>query len=629
MKKDTKTPLGKDRPSKRTHFRSNIVKSLKRLNLSEILKKAIPYIIFGYFGNKFTYAFRLTQEKNFAMRLVKSLGRFGQAFENLMPSFNGYDLLGGVITGVSLWLIVYLKKKNAKKFRHGLEYGSARWGSRKDIIPYMDEDDPDNNMIITKTESVRLNGRPKSIEYAVNKNVMVIGGSGSGKTRFFVKPQIMQLHSSYIISDPKGQVLIETGKMLQQAGYVIKVIDTTDFDSSMHYNPFAYLRSEKDIMKLITILMANTTGDKQASSDPFWENAERLVYMAYIGYIYYECIEEEQNFGTLVDMINASETREDDEDFKNAIDLIFEELEQDEPNHFAVRQYRKLKLSAGKTFKSIMISCAARLSAFDFMELREITSYDEMDIGSIGERKTALFMIMSDTDTTYNFLMAIMEAQMFNMLCDIAGKHKGGRLPVHVRFLLDEFANIGKIPDFEKIISVIRSREISACIILQSKAQLKAIYKDHAGTIVDNCDSMLFLGGKGEETIKELSAILGKETIDVQYTTDTRGAQQSFSTNNQKTGKELMTPDEIAVMKGNKCIFQLRGVRPFLSDKYDITKHKRYKLLSDYNEKNAFDIKKYMSTKLKLKPNQEIELYDLGTIEDNDKTNLEDTNGRT
>ena len=546
-----------------------------------------------------------------------------------MPSFNGYDLLGGVITGVALWLIVYLKKKNAKKFRHGLEYGSARWGSRKDIIPYMDEDDPDNNMIITKTESVRLNGRPKSIEFAVNKNVIVIGGSGSGKTRFFVKPQIMQLHSSYIISDPKGQVLIETGKMLQQAGYVIKVIDTTDFDSSMHYNPFAYLRSEKDIMKLITILMANTTGDKQASSDPFWENAERLVYMAYIGYIYYECIEEEQNFGTLVDMINASETREDDEDFKNAIDLIFEELEQDEPNHFAVRQYRKLKLSAGKTFKSIMISCAARLSAFDFMELREITSYDEMDIGSIGERKTALFMIMSDTDTTYNFLMAIMEAQMFNMLCDIAGKHKGGRLPVHVRFLLDEFANIGKIPDFEKIISVIRSREISACIILQSKAQLKAIYKDHAGTIVDNCDSMLFLGGKGEETIKELSAILGKETIDVQYTTDTRGAQQSFSTNNQKTGKELMTPDEIAVMKGNKCIFQLRGVRPFLSEKYDITKHKRYKLLSDYNEKNAFDIKKYMSTKLKLKPNQEIELYDLGTIEDTDKTNLEDTNGRT
>lgn len=596
----------------------NIVKKLRRLKLSELLRKAFPYIIFGYFGNKFTYSFRLTTDKNFAMRLINCLGKFGQAFANPMPSFNGYDLLGGVITGLSLWLIVYLKKKYAKKFRPGSEYGSARWGTQKDIIPYMDEEDPDNNMIITKTESLRLNGRPKSMEYAVNKNIMVIGGSGSGKTRFFVKPQLMQLHSSYIISDPKGQVLIETGKMLQQAGYVIKVIDTTDFDCSMHYNPFAYLRSEKDIMKLITILMANTTGEKQASSDPFWENAERLVYMAYIGYIYYECIEEEQNFGTLVDMINASDTREDDEDFKNAIDLIFEELEEEEPNHFAVRQYRKLKLSAGKTFKSIMISCAARLSAFDFMELREITSYDELDIGNIGERKTALFMIMSDTDTTYNFLMAILEAQMFNMLCDIAGKHKGGRLPVHVRFLLDEFANIGKIPDFEKIISVIRSREISACIILQSKAQLKALYKDHAGTIVDNCDSMLFLGGKGEETIKELSAILGKETIDFYTTTDTRGANPSFATNNQKTGKELMTPDEIAVMKGNKCIFQLRGVRPFLSEKYDITKHKRYKLLSDFNEKNTFNIKKYMSTKLKLKPEQEVELYEVGRIEETD-----------
>ena len=573
-------------------------------------------MIFGYLGNKFCYAFRLTTDKNFALRLVNSLGKFGQAFSNPMPSFNGYDLLGGIITGIGLWLIVYIKKKNAKKYRHGSEYGSARWGKQKDIIPYMDEEDPDNNIILTKTESVRLNGRPKSIEYAVNKNVMVIGGSGSGKTRFFVKPQIMQLHSSYIISDPKGQVLIETGKMLQQAGYVIKVIDTTDFDSSMHYNPFAYLRSEKDIMKLITILMANTTGEKQSASDPFWENAERLVYMAYIGYIYYECIEEEQNFGTLVDMINASETREDDEDFKNAIDLIFEELEEENPNHFAVRQYRKLKLSAGKTFKSIMISCAARLSAFDFLELRDITSYDELDIGSIGERKTALFMIMSDTDTTYNFLMAILEAQMFNMLCDIAGKHKGGRLPVHVRFLLDEFPNIGKIPEFEKIIAVIRSREISACIILQSKSQLKALYKDHAGTIIDNCDSMLFLGGKGDETIKDLSMLLGKETIDIDYYTDTRGASPSFATNTQKLGKDLLTPDEIAVLKGNKCIFQLRGVRPFLSEKYDITKHKRYKLLSDYNEKNAFDIKKYMSTKLKLKSEQVVDIYNFGRIEE-------------
>ena len=606
----------KKRKKRRKLPRSNIIKGLKRLKLSEFLKKAFPYIIFGYLGNKFCYAFRLTTDKNFALRLVNSLGKFGQAFSDPMPSFNGYDLLGGIITGIGLWLIVYIKKKNAKKYRHGSEYGSARWGKQKDIIPYMDEEDPDNNIILTKTESVRLNGRPKSIEYAVNKNVMVIGGSGSGKTRFFVKPQIMQLHSSYIISDPKGQVLIETGKMLQQAGYMIKVIDTTNFDSSMHYNPFAYLRSEKDIMKLITILMANTTGEKQSASDPFWENAERLVYMAYIGYIYYECIEEEQNFGTLVDMINASETREDDEDFKNAIDLIFEELEEENPNHFAVRQYRKLKLSAGKTFKSIMISCAARLSAFDFLELRDITSYDELDIGSIGERKTALFMIMSDTDTTYNFLMAILEAQMFNMLCDIAGKHKGGRLPVHVRFLLDEFPNIGKIPEFEKIISVIRSREISACIILQSKSQLKALYKDHAGTIIDNCDSMLFLGGKGEDTIKDLSMLLGKETIDIDYYTDTRGASPSFATNTQKLGKDLLTPDEIAVLKGNKCIFQLRGVRPFLSEKYDITKHKRYKLLSDYNEKNAFDIKKYMSTKLKLKTDQVVDIYNFGRIEE-------------
>ena len=596
--------------------KSSIIKRLKHLKLSEFLRKAFPYIIFGYFGNKFTYAFRLTTDKNFAIRLVNSLEKFGQAFANPMPSFNGYDLLGGIITGVGLWLIVYIKKKNAKKYRPGSEFGSARWGRQKDIIPYVDEEDPDNNMIITKTESIRLNSRPKSMAYAVNKNIMVIGGSGSGKTRFFVKPQIMQLHSSYIISDPKGQVLIETGKMLQKAGYIIKVIDTTDFDSSMHYNPFAYLRSEKDIMKLITILMANTTGEKQASNDPFWENAERLVYMAYIGYIYYECIEEEQNFGTLVDIINASETREDDEDFKNAIDLIFEELEKEEPNHFAVRQYRKLKLSAGKTFKSIMISCAARLSAFDFMELREITSYDELDIGNVGERKTALFMIMSDTDTTYNFLMAILEAQMFNLLCDIAGKHKGGRLPVHVRFLLDEFANIGKIPDFEKIISVIRSREISACIILQSKAQLKALYKDHTGTIIDNCDSLLFLGGKGEETIKDLSTLLGKETIDINYYTDTRGANPTFAINTQKLGKDLMTPDEIAVMKGDKCIFQLRGVRPFLSEKYDITKHKRYKLLSDYDEKNVFDVKKYMSTKLKLKPNQVVDVYDLGVIKE-------------
>ena len=602
---------------RRKPTKEKLLKKLRRIKLSGILKKAFPYIIFGYFGNKFTYAFRITTDKNFAVRLVNSLGKFGQAFADPMPSFNGYDMLGGLVTGVGMWLIVYLKKKNAKKYRRGIEYGSARWGTPKEIMPYMDEDDPDNNMIMTQTESIRMNGRPKSIKYAVNKNVLVIGGSGSGKTRFFVKPQLMQLHSSYVVSDPKGQVLIETGKMLAQAGYEIKVINTIEFSESMHYNPFAYIRCEKDIMKLVNIFMANTTGEKQSSNDPFWDNAERLLYMAYIGYIYYECIEEEQNFGTLVEMINASETREDDEDFKNAIDLIFEELEEENPDHFAVLQYRKLKLSAGKTMKSILISCATRLAPFDIKELREITTYDEMDIENLGERKTALFMIMSDTDDTYNFLMAILEAQMFNLLCDIAGKHKGGRLPVHVRFILDEFANIGKIPGFQRTIAVIRSREISACIILQSKSQLKALYKDYAENIMDNCDSMLFLGGKGEETVKDLSTLLGKETIDSQQMSETRGQSPSTSISNQKLGKELMTPDEIAVMNGIKCIFQVKGVRPFLSEKYDITKHKRYKLLADNeNDKNAFDIKKYMSTKLKIKPDQEIEVYDLGVIEE-------------
>ena len=594
----------------------NLSKKLKKVNLSKLIKKAVPYIIFGYFGNKLTYSFRLTNDKNFFMRLVRSLGNLGKAFENILPSFNGYDLLGGVITGALIWLIVYMKKKNAKKYRRGYEYGSARWGTEKDIENFMDTENPDNNIIFTQTESIMLNGRPKKPEYAVNKNVLVVGGSGSGKTRFFVKPQLLQCHSSYVVSDPKGTVLNECGKMLVMNGYKIISINTIDFSSSMHYNPFAYIRSEKDIMKLVTIFMTNTKGENQASGDQFWDNAERLLYMAYIGYIYYECIEEEQNFGTLVDMINASETREDDEDFKNAIDLIFEDLEKVEPDHFAVLQYKKLKLSAGKTMKSILISCATRLAPFDIKELRELTEYDEMNIEEMGETKTALFMIMSDTDSTFNFLMAMLEAQMFNILCDIAGQKHGGRLPIHVRFILDEFSNIGKIPEFEKIISVIRSREISACIILQSKSQLKALYKDHAGTICDNCDSQLFLGGRGEETIKELSALLGKETIDIQTTSESKGQSPSTGTNNQKLGKELMTPDEIAVMSGKKCIFQLRGVRPFLSDKYDITKHKRYWQLSDYDEKNTFNIKKYTSKRLEIKPDQEVEVYDAGVIEE-------------
>ena len=594
----------------------NLSKKLKKINFLKLIKKALPYIIFGYFGNKMTYSFRLTTDKNFFMRLVKSLGNLGKAFENIFPSFNGYDLLGGVITGALIWLIVYLKKKNAKKYRRGYEYGSARWGTEKDIEPFMDSENFDNNIILTQTEYIRLNGKQKSPEYAVNKNVLIVGGSGSGKTRFFVKPNLLQCSSSVVVSDPKGTVLEECGLMLKRNGYRIVSINTIDFSKSMHFNPFAYIRSEKDIMKLVTIFMANTKGDNQSGGDPFWDNAERLLYMAYIGYIFYECIPEEQNFGTLVDMINASDTREDDEEFKNAIDLIFDDLEKENPEHFALLQYRKFKLAAGKTAKSILISCAARLAPFDIKELRELTDYDEMDIEMIGVRKTALFMIMSDTDSTFNFIIAMLEAQMFNILCDLAGNEYGGRLPIHVRFILDEFSNIGKIPEFEKIISVIRSREISACIILQSKAQLKALYKDHAGTICDNCDSQLFLGGRGDETLKELSGLLGKETIDIQNTSETRGQSPSNGINNQKMGKELMTPDEIAVMSGKKCIFQLRGVRPFLSDKYDITKHKRYKLLSDYNPKNKFDIKKYMSRRIEIASDQEVDVYDMGEIEE-------------
>ena len=420
---------------------SDIKKKLKKVQFSKVLKKAVPYIIFGYFGNKISYSFRLTTDKNFFMRLVKCLGNLGKAFENIFPSLNGYDLLGGIITGILIWFVVFMKKKNAKKYRRGYEYGSARWGTEKDIENYMDTENLDNNIIITQTESIMLNGRPKKPEYAVNKNVLVIGGSGSGKTRFFVKPNLCQCHCSYILTDPKGTTLDECGKMLLRNGYKIITINTIDFSKSMHYNPFAYIRSEKDILKLVTIFMANTKGENQGSGDQFWDNAERLLYMAYIGYIYYECIEEEQNFGTLVDMINASETREDDEDFKNAIDLIFEDLEKAEPTHFAVLQYKKLKLSAGKTLKSILISCATRLAPFDIKELRELTEYDEMDIEDIGETKTALFMIMSDTDSTFNFLMAMLEAQMFNILCDIAGEKHGGKLPIHVRFILDEFAN--------------------------------------------------------------------------------------------------------------------------------------------------------------------------------------------
>lgn len=593
-----------------------VAKKFVKAGGTKLLLKVFPYLLFGYFGNKIAYAYRMTEAPDFFNKLMGSLSNLGVAFEHILPSFHPMDLIIGAVIGVGMRLVVYMKGKNAKKFRKGEEYGSARWGNAKDIEPYMDLENPENNVILTQTEGLIMNGKPKGPKYARNKNILVIGGSGSGKTRFFVKPNLMQLHSSYVITDPKGTVLLEVGQMLYDAGYEIKVLNTINFKKSMHYNPFAYIHSEKDILKLVNTLIVNTKGEGQQATEDFWVKAEKLLYQAYIGYIYYECVKEEQNFITLIDMINASETREDDENFKNAIDLIFEELEADEPDHFAVKQYKKYKLAAGKTAKSILISCGARLAPFDIKELRDLTEYDEMELDKIGERKTAMFMIMSDTDGTFNFILAMMQSQMFNLLCECADDLHNGKLPVHVRFLLDEFANIGQIPQFDKLIATIRSREISASIILQSKSQLKAIYKDNADTIEGNCDTTLFLGGKEKTTLKEMSEILGKETIDLYNTSDTRGNSPSYGLNYQKTGKELMSQDEIAVMDGGKCIMQLRGVRPFFSDKFDITKHKRYKELSDFDEKNLFDVEAFLSTKLKMKKSQIIETHDMGTIED-------------
>ena len=593
-----------------------VAKKFVKAGGTKLLLKVFPYLLFGYFGNKIAYAYRVTEAPDFFNKLMGSLSNLGVAFEHILPSFHPMDLIIGAVIGVGMRLVVYMKSKNAKKFRKGEEYGSARWGNAKDIEPYMDLENPENNVILTQTEGLIMNGKPKGPKYARNKNILVIGGSGSGKTRFFVKPNLMQLHSSYVITDPKGTVLLEVGQMLYDAGYEIKVLNTINFKKSMHYNPFAYIHSEKDILKLVNTLIVNTKGEGQQATEDFWVKAEKLLYQAYIGYIYYECVKEEQNFITLIDMINASETREDDENFKNAIDLIFEELEADEPDHFAVKQYKKYKLAAGKTAKSILISCGARLAPFDIKELRDLTEYDEMELDKIGERKTAMFMIMSDTDGTFNFILAMMQSQMFNLLCECADDLHNGKLPVHVRFLLDEFANIGQIPQFDKLIATIRSREISASIILQSKSQLKAIYKDNADTIEGNCDTTLFLGGKEKTTLKEMSEILGKETIDLYNTSDTRGNSPSYGLNYQKTGKELMSQDEIAVMDGGKCIMQLRGVRPFFSDKFDITKHKRYKELSDFDEKNLFDVEAFLSTKLKMKKSQIIETHDMGTIED-------------
>ena len=539
-----------------------------------------------------SYAVRLSEE-NILISVVKGVSELTKA---PLLSFHFTDISVGIVGALAVKGILYLRSKNAKKFRKGIEYGSARWGTPEDIKPYIDEDFF-SNILLTNTERLTMNSRPINPKFARNKNVLVIGGSGSGKTRFFVKPNLMQMTTSYCVTDPKGTILVECGKMLQKGGYKIRSLNTINFKKSMHYNPFAYIRSEKDILKLVNVIIANTKGDGEKSGEDFWVKAERILYCALIGYIYYEAPEEEKNFITLLDLINVSEAREDDENYKSPVDMLFDRLAEREPEHFAVKQYVKFKQAAGKTLKSILISCGARLAPFDIKELRDLMEYDELELDTLGDEKTALFVIISDTDDTFNFVVAIMYSQLFNLLCDKADNEYGGRLPVHVRCLLDEFSNIGQIPKFEKLIATIRSREISACIILQAQSQLKAIYKDNADTIIGNCDTTLFLGGKEKSTLKELSETLGKETIDMYNTSETRSNQNSYGTNYQKLGKALMSEDELSVMDGGKCILQLRGVRPFLSDKYDITKHPRYKMLSDYDKRNAFDMEKYMKRK--------------------------------
>lgn len=589
-----------------------------RKNGKKWVIRNLPYFLFGFFCNKVSWLFSQSEGRNGWEKIVATGNRMDQLVVSPFLSWKKTDVLIGVFGGIGLWMIVFYRGKHAKKYRHGREYGSARWGTEKDIAPY---EDPvfEKNLILTETEHLMLSGRPKEPKYARNKNVLVIGGSGSGKTRFYVKPNLMQLHSSYVVTDPKGSILVECGKMLQKNGYQIKVLNTINFKKSMHYNPFAYIRSEKDILKFVNTLIVNTKGEGQSGTEDFWVKAEKLLYQAYIGYIWYECVEEERNMASLLEMIQASETREEEETFQNAIDLLFEELAERDPEHFAVKQYKKYKLAAGKTAKSILISCGARLAPFDIKELRELTSYDELELERLGEEKTALFVILSDTDDTFNFLVSILYSQMFHLLCDRADDVYHGRLPVHVRCLLDEFANIGQIPKFEKLIATIRSREISASIILQSKSQLKAIYKEQAETIEGNCDSTLFLGGKEKVTLKEMAELLGKETIDLYHTSDTRGTQRSYGLNYQKTGKELMSQDELAVMDGGKCILQVRGVRPFFSNKFDITKHKQYKNLSDFDPKNTFDIENYVKNRSKwiLKGEVKVdEVFDGGVIEE-------------
>ena len=620
----------------------------KQLDIKKLLILNLPYLLMGLFATNFGEAWRMAQGADASAKMLSFFSTLPVALASWWPSLHPLDLLVGLCCGAGLRLAVYLKSKNAKKYRHGMEYGSARWGTHEDIAPYVD---PvfQNNVILTKTESLTMNSRPKDPKTARNKNVLVIGGSGSGKTRFWLKPNLMQMHSSYVVTDPKGTILVECGKMLQRGTpkmrpklgkdhqpvkdrhgnpvyetvkdkngkvvyepYRIKVLNTINFKKSMHYNPFAYLHSEKDILKLVTTLIANTKGEGKAGDD-FWVKAETLLYCALIGYIHYEAPVEEQNFATLIEFINAMEVREDDEEFKNPVDLMFDALESEKPNHFAVRQYKKYKLAAGKTAKSILISCGARLAVFDIAELREVTAYDELELDTLGDQKTALFLIMSDTDDSFNFLISMCYTQLFNLLCEKADDVYGGRLPVHVRCLIDECANIGQIPKLEKLVATIRSREISACLVLQAQSQLKAIYKDNADTIIGNMDTSIFLGGKEPTTLKELAAVLGKETIDTYNTGESRGRETSHSLNYQKLGKELMSQDELAVMDGGKCILQLRGVRPFLSDKYDITRHPNFKYTADADKRNTFDIEAFLSARLKLKPDEVCDVYEVDT----------------
>ena len=601
---------------------------MKNVNYKKLLIPNIPYVFIALLATKLGQAARLAPGFDFSSKALHIMDGLTMAFENIMPSFHPIDLIVGVAAAAIIRLAVYVKGKNAKKFRKNLEYGSARWGTREDIAPFMD---PvfENNIILTQTESLMMSNRPKDPKNARNKNVLVIGGSGSGKTRFFVKPQIMQLHSSYVVTDPKGQVVCEVGKLLERNSYKIKIFNTINFKKSMHYNPFAYIHSEKDILKLVTTLITNTKGDGK-SGDEFWTKAETLLYCALIGYIHYEAPPEEQNFTTLLEFINAMEVREDDEEYKNPVDRMFEELEAEKPNHFAVRQYKKYSLAAGKTAKSILVSCGARLAPFDIAELREITMYDELELDTLGDKiflnekdkkdkrfqKTALFLIMSDTDSTFNFLISMIYTQLFNLLCEKADDVYGGRLPVHVRCLIDEAANIGQIPNLEKLVATIRSREISACLVLQAQSQLKALYKDNADTIIGNMDSRIFLGGAEPTTLKELNQSLGKETIDTFNTGESRGREVSHSLNYQKLGKDLATIDELAVLDGGKCILQLRGVRPFMSNKYDITKHPNYRYLSDANPKNNFNIEKYLSTQLRMKPDEVYQVYEVDASDD-------------